>query len=125
MAQVEEVVGLQEHVAELGVGDAVFALDPRPDRFLGDHLVHRDVLADVAEKVEHPHGGRPVGIVDQRGRERARLEVEDALQLALDAGDVVAQGLPVEQVALLAAPPGSPTMPVAPPASGNGRWPAS
>ena len=49
----EEVVGLEQHVAELGVGDAlVRTLEAALDGLLGHHLVDREVLAHVAEVLE-------------------------------------------------------------------------
>ena len=83
LVQVPEVVGLQQHVAELGVRDAVLAVDAAAHGVLGDHLVDREVLADVAEELEHVIGVGPVGVVDQRGLERPRLEVEQLLSWAL------------------------------------------
>ena len=52
LVQPEVVVGLQQHVAELGERDPVLALEARLDRLLGQHLVDRDVLADVAQELE-------------------------------------------------------------------------
>ena len=68
LVEVPEVVGLQEHVRELGVRDAVLALDAAAHRVLGDHLVDREVLAHVAQELEHR---------DRRGRERAAHHVLD------------------------------------------------
>ena len=95
---------------------------PRLDRLAGDHLVHGDVLADVAQEVEHGIG-RSSPVVDQRGpRLAAKYAGPD---LGLDGADVGVEGRGVEQVALLERPLGSPTMPVAPPARAIGRCPAS
>jgi len=105
LVEVAEVVGLQQHVAELGVTDAVLALDAAAHRVLRRHLVHREVLADVTEKLQHRDRRSPVGVVDQGGLERAGLEVQQFDELALDAFDVAAQGLGVEQIAFVAATP--------------------
>ena len=43
-------------------------LHPGPHRLLGHHLVDGDVLADVAQELEHADRLGPVGVVDQRGR---------------------------------------------------------
>ena len=122
LVQVGVVVGLEEHVAELRVGDAVLAGHAGLHALPGHHLVHGDVLADVAEEVEQPDVGGPREVVDERP---APLGAEDPADLLLDGGDVGRQRLDVEEVALLGAAPGSPTIPVAPPASAMGRWPAS
>ncbi|CAB5009711.1 unannotated protein [freshwater metagenome] len=53
--QMPEIVGLEQHVAELGVRDAVLALDPAAHGVLGGHLVHREVFANVAQELEHRH----------------------------------------------------------------------
>ena len=104
LVEVTEVVGLQQHVAELGVRDAVLAVEARAHGILGDHLIDREVLADVTKELEHRDGVRPVGVVDQCRLERTGLEVEQLAELHLDALDVVPQRLVVEQVAFLAAP---------------------
>ena len=101
LVQVPEVVGLEQHVAELGVRDAGVTGETGLDRLLRHHLVDRDVLADVAEEVEHAGAGGPVGVVDQRRLIRTWLEVEDPLQLELDARHVVSELVTAEQVALL------------------------
>jgi hypothetical protein len=95
---VEEVVGLQQHVAELGVGDAlVGVLEPGPHRLLGQHGVDGEVLAHVAEEVDDRHGRQPVGVVDQGGARRARAEVQHGLQLPADARGVGLDLLPGEE----------------------------
>ena len=127
LVQPPEVVGLQEHVAELGVGDAVVALHPGPHRLLGHHLVDGDVLADVPQELEHAHAARS----SRRCRPasarfaRAGREVEDALELGLDGPTLARRVSRSSRLRSSERPLGSPTMPVAPPASGKGRWPAS
>ena len=79
------VVGLQEHVAELGVGDARLALEPVAHRVLGHHLVDRHVLAHVPQELEQGHALGPVPVVDQ-DRGGVALEVEELGQLDLDGG---------------------------------------
>ncbi|MEZ5248514.1 MAG: hypothetical protein R2713_04610 [Ilumatobacteraceae bacterium] len=81
----------------------MFALQPRLDGVLGHHLVDREVLPHVTQELEDRDRHRPVGVVDQRGLVRPGLEVEQLAELGLDALDVVAKGVHVEQVALLAA----------------------
>ena len=94
-------------------------------RLLGHHLVDGDVLADVAQEVEQRQRLGPVGVVDQRRLDGPGVEVEEALELDLDAGDVGASVSRSSRLRSSLRPLGSPTMPVAPPASGKGRWPAS
>ena len=77
----EVVVGLEQHVAELGVGDALLgALEAGLDGLLGDHLVDGEVLADVAEEVDEAVAAEPLGVVEQQalGLARRRRQVEEA-----------------------------------------------
>ena len=66
LVQPPVVVGLQQHVRELGVRDAVLALDPGADRLAGEHLVDGDVLADVAEEGQQRDVTGPLVVVDER-----------------------------------------------------------
>ncbi len=66
VVEMQEVVGLQEHVAELREGDAVVGpLQAGLDGLLRHHLVHREVLADVAQEVDEADPAEPVGVVDE------------------------------------------------------------
>jgi hypothetical protein len=47
VVQHKEVVRLQQGVAELGVRDAILALDSALHRLFGDHGVDGEVLADI------------------------------------------------------------------------------
>ena len=81
---------MEEHVTELGVADAGFAVfHAGADAFLGHHHVHRKVLADVAQEIEQGHVGRPIGIVHQPGRVELGIEVQQTGQLLFDAGNIV------------------------------------
>jgi tyrosyl-tRNA synthetase len=61
LPQVEEVVGLQEHVGELGVGDAIFLTGP--DGVLGPHVIDRDVFPNSPEEAHVGESLQPFGIV--------------------------------------------------------------
>jgi hypothetical protein len=92
----EEVVGLEQHVAELGVGDAlVGAGQPGLHRVLGHHLVDGEVLPDVPQEVEQGQGLEPVSVVDQEGTGPVVgpgvREVEEAVELLPDALEVGAE----------------------------------
>ena len=66
--QMQEVVTLQNHVRELGVGNALLTiLQSVAHRVLLDHLIDAEVLADIPEHVEVRHRFQPVQIVDQGG----------------------------------------------------------
>ena len=121
--EAQEVVGLQQHVAELGVGDALLgSLEAGLDRLLGHHLVDGEVLADVAQVLEHRQRAEPVGVVEQQGP--ALGQVEEPPQLGPDALEVGGESRGSSSLRSSYLPPGSPIMPVPPPASAMGRWPA-
>ena len=126
-AQVQEVVCLQQHVAELGVADALLAvLQALAHRVLLDHRVHGEVLAGIAQHLDEAELLEPVGVVQQqRAGRRARVEIEEALEHAALPGDVgfdlLARSSSWRSASL---PEGSPIMPVPPPISAIGRWPA-
>ena len=67
VVELQKVVGLQEHVAELGVRDAILPLQPRLHRVLRHHVVDGEVLADIAQEVHHRNRRQPVGVVDDAG----------------------------------------------------------
>ena len=99
--QVIEIIGLQEHVAELGVANAIVAiLHAGADRLLGHHGIDREVLTHVAQELEVGDGPEPIKIVHQTRRIARGVEVEEPGQLLLDRGDVVLQHVRGQQVAL-------------------------
>src|SRR5690606_20886118 len=100
LTQVQEVVGLQQLVAELGVADAAVALHAGLHGGLGDHAADRQRCSDVAEKIEEADRRDPVGVVHEAGGVGGDLEVEQAGQLRLDAGDVVGELFAGEEIAL-------------------------
>ena len=80
----QEVVGLQEHVAELGVGNASpFAVEAGAHRVALHHGVDREVLAHVAQERQHGHVLGPVQVVHQQGRVGA-FEFHEARRLGAD-----------------------------------------
>ncbi len=95
-----EVERLQQHVRELGVADAGLAVEPRAYRVLRHHVIHGEVLADVAQELEIADAARPVRVVDDRGRVAPGREVEEALELLADARDVSLELLVGEQITL-------------------------
>ena len=87
--EVVEVVGLEEHVAELGVADADLAVfHACAHGFFCDHLIDGEVFADVAEEVEEADGAEPVGVVDEACGVGGGVEVEESGELGSDGGDV-------------------------------------
>lgn len=101
LVEVVEVVALQEHVGELGEGDAgLLVAHAGLDGVLADHGVDRDVLAGVAEEVEEADLAHPGGVVDElSGVFDVFGEVEQAGELDTDLGDVVVEDFLGEQLA--------------------------
>ena len=82
LVEFHEVVGLQNHVAEFGVGNAAF--EAGGNRVLGQHIGHGEVFADIAQQVDGLYVAEPVVVVDHAGRVARRGEIEEGLQLAFD-----------------------------------------
>ena len=81
LRQFHEIVGLQEHVAELGVGNArVVALQPAADGVALNHGIDRKVLAHVTKEADDVDPPRPVEIVRHDGAGVA-LEIQKRLDL--------------------------------------------
>ena len=100
----EVVVGLEQHVAELGEGDALLGpLDTRLHRLLGDHLVDGEVLADVPEEVDEPVRAEPIRVVQEQplGLPRRRRQVEEAPELTPDRLEVGRELLEGEESAFV------------------------
>ncbi len=83
LVQLDEVVGLQQHVAELGVGDAL-ALEASPHRVAVEHDVDREVLADVAQELDRRHLRGPGQVVLDDGAGGRLVELDEPLELAAD-----------------------------------------
>ena len=94
----EEVVALQQLVAELGERDA--GLHAFLHAVLGHHVVDGDVLAHVADEIEEEVVLHPVVVVEYLGTVDGVVEVEEARKLPLDAVDVVLYLVGGEQFAL-------------------------
>ena len=91
--QLQVVQALEQLVAELGVGDALVAVQPRRDRLLLDHLVDPEVLADVAQEVQRRHGRGPVEVVDE-DRGVLALGRQERLDLPADVRHPLARSAP-------------------------------
>ena len=96
--QLEEVVRLEQHIAEFGIGDAgTLALKPGPHEVPLDHGVDREVLADVAEKRDGTEVSGPIHVVDDQAAlvafriHETRYLPTDALDVALDRRGIVQQ----------------------------------
>ena len=120
LAEVPEVVGLQQHVAELGVGDPVLAL----------HAVRTESLATIWFTVmclptSRRKSSTPIGAVQSALSTRVACSGPGSKSSRRSSCALMPAMLwsSVSRSSRLRSslrPPGSPTMPVAPPASGNG-----
>ncbi len=90
--QFEVVVRLQDLVTELGVADPAL-FEPGLDHLSAEHLVHREMLADVAEKVDRGKLSGPVEVADHDRTGRTGREVEEAADLGPDPRDPVGDDL--------------------------------
>ena len=99
----QEVVGLHELVGEFGERHPfAFAVEAFLYRIFGHHVVHGNQLADVADEIQEGDSLHPVVVVHQHRRVGSvRFEIEQLGELFLDRLLVVAEGLFIEQVALL------------------------
>ncbi len=97
LPEVVEVIALDELVAELGEAHPV--LKPVFHAILRQHVVDRDVLADVADEVEKAHVLEPVVVVHHACCLRT-FEVEEALELGLLAGQIVLNRRRVQELPL-------------------------
>ena len=62
-AQHEEVIALQQHVAELRERETAFKAALH--RVFGEHVADREVLPSVAKKVNHSETTEPLKVVEQ------------------------------------------------------------
>jgi hypothetical protein len=61
--ELEEVVGLEDHVVELEKRQRLLAVEARLHALEGEHAVDREVAADVAEELEIVEPVEPFGVV--------------------------------------------------------------
>ena len=117
LVETQEVVGLQQHVTELGVGDALLRpLEAGPDRILGHHLIDREVLPDVAQELDGRDGAQPGAVVEEEGVG----EVEELAQLGSDAVEVGVEHLPGQHGAFVGPATRVPDQPGGPSGQGDG-----
>src|SRR5690606_33857286 len=83
--QLDEVVGLQDHVIELDERQLLLALEPQPHRIHGQHAVDREVAADISQEVDVIERDEPLGVVDHDRIVSPRAEPQKAAEDLLDA----------------------------------------
>ncbi len=102
--QMQKIVGLQDHVTELGVGDPLLALgETSRDRLLLNHHVDREVLAHVSKHLDVADATQPVVVVDDPcTSSMSRIEIKQAFEGRLVVGDVRLDLVTAEELSLLA-----------------------
>ncbi len=83
--ELDEVVGLQDHVVELEEGQRLLALEPQPHGVEAEHAVDREVAAVLAQERDVFEPVQPLGVVDGDGALGPAAELEEAREDALDA----------------------------------------
>ena len=85
VVQLGEIEALQQVIGKLGEGDAgVVAIQALLNRFLIDHLVDGEVLADVTQEGQHVHAAEPVVVVGRDSAVAAAVEIEERRNLFAD-----------------------------------------
>ena len=103
LVQMHEVIGLQQHVTELGIANAgIVSRQAALDRILGHHHADGKMFADVAQKIEIAATAHPIVVVHQHGRMGLVVEVEHPPHLLFEPGHVGPQDVDRKQVAFFA-----------------------
>ena len=88
MVQLQEIVGLHEHVVKFEECQAAF--QPLLVAFRREHAVDGEQRADIAQKVDVIQGAKPVGVVDDHGAILfLRIEIQKPLHLTFNVRDIV------------------------------------
>ena len=122
--ELEEVVGLQDHVVELEEDQRLVAVEPRASPVEGEHAVDREVPADVAQEADvvSPSSQSALLTITASVGPSPKVEVvarRRCLMLAMLAS--ICSGVSSWRVS--SRPEGSPTLVVPPPISAIGLWP--
>ncbi len=83
--QLDEVVGLQQHVVELDERQLLLALEAHLRRIHRQHPVDREVPADVAQEFDVVERRQPLGVVGHDGVAARLAEIQELREDRLDA----------------------------------------
>ena len=72
--ELDEVVGLQDHVVEFDERQLLLAVEPQLHRIHREHAVDREMAADVAQHLDVVELGQPLGVVRHHGVALAAAE---------------------------------------------------
>jgi len=92
IVQVQEIVGLQQHVGKFGKGQPFLAFQTGADGVLCQHVIDREVLANIPHELDHIQPGQPVGVVHYPRRVALAVKVEEMCQLLFDGVGVGVDG---------------------------------
>ena len=84
LGQLDEIVGLQQHVVEFDEGQLLVALEAKLHRIHGQHAVDREMPAHIAQELDVVERRQPLGVVEHQRRGRAAAELQEASEHALD-----------------------------------------
>ena len=91
--ELDEIVGLQDHVIEFEKRQFLLALEPQLHRIEGEHPVDGKVAADVAQEVDVIERVEPVGIVGHDRIAAGVFEFQEFGEDRANAFEVVVDGL--------------------------------
>jgi hypothetical protein len=119
--ELQEVVGLHDHVVELEQGERLLALQAEAHRVEGEHPVDREVGAEVAQERDVAQLDSHASLSTRRAppSRKSRKRPSERRMPALFASS--ASSVSSRRVSSL--PEGSPTFVVPPPTRAIGRWP--
>src|SRR6185436_1001788 len=72
----EVIVGLQQRIAKLGKGNAVFRFQAPADGLFAKQTVDGEMLAHVAQEFHHRNRAKPVGVIDDERGVSSRIKIE-------------------------------------------------
>jgi hypothetical protein len=84
IAQMAEVIALQDHVVEFEEGHRLFAFQPQLHRIKTQHAVDREMRADLLQHFDIANLAQPIMVVDHDGVGRAVAEGQKLFEGAAD-----------------------------------------
>ncbi len=97
--QLQEIIGLQDHVVEFKEGQRLFTVQPQLHRIERQHAVDGEMPPDIAQQLDIAELAQPVVIVDHDRVGRAVTERQEAFEHPADRSDVGVDAVIVEQLA--------------------------
>ena len=101
--QLQEVVGLEDHVVELEERERLLPVEAGFHRLEGQHPVDAEMPTDVAQEIEVVQLVQPLGVVQHQRARRAVVIGQVAVEDRLHSGDVLVDRLGRKKRTLLGA----------------------